>query len=56
MVGLKRQSWQRYKELNALRELYQEVQTATEFATIFTPLSINKGRRESSRKTVIIEH
>lgn len=26
MVGLKRQSWQRYKELNALRELYQEVQ------------------------------
>ena len=43
MVGLKRQSWQRYKELNALRKLYQEVQNATEFATIFTPTKYKQG-------------
>lgn len=57
MVGLKRQSWQRYKELNALRELYQEVQKLQQnLPRSLHPLSINKGRRESSRKTVIIEH
>lgn len=52
MVGLKRQSWQRYKELNALRELYQEVQNHNRIChDLSNPLSINKGRRESSNKT-----
>jgi len=57
MVGLKRQSWQRYKELNALRGLYQEDQNCHRIChDLYNPLSINKGRRESSHKTVKIEH
>lgn len=53
----KQQRWKRYKELHALRELNQEVQNCNKIChDLYNPPSINRGRRESSHKTVIKEH